>query len=199
MKTEFSFNGQSSELNFTEFWYNEKMALQLRDDENKYTVVEATGQVIYDKVPMFTDPSFTARLRRTNDTEEDIIIIQPKYKATDTADYFENPKDTLYGRCVLLPEDIKKLWPNYREDMTRDEINALPAKHPTDVFCRFGIYLHLNADGSPKVDENGNPIIDTSTKWVKFIIDGKEFEASGDKREYVPASAKAEKKEGENN
>ena len=193
MERNYEFGGYSEELTFVDYDYIDLMQHDLREDKNAKPMLNtATGELVYPKVQRFDCPEFTARLRRTKTTGEDIIIIQPRYRDTETRAFVENPKDTLYGRNVLLPSDIQKLWPGYREDMTREEVNALPAIHPSNLMFRFGVYLEVNEKGEPLTNLDGTPKIHEATKWLSFIIDGNKFEASGDKRKYVPASAAAE-------
>lgn len=185
------------------FDFVDKLLHEMREDHSTPIVDTQTGEVRYAMVPRYDNPSIEVRLLRTKKTQEDLIILAPSYRDTESRFYLKRDgKDAIYSRAVATEADIKRLWPDYSEDMTREQVFALKPVVADEARCILGFYHETDKDGNPVCDLDGNPIIRSSVKWQSLTFGDKTFELTGDKRRFEqntaePASEQASE-EGEN-
>jgi hypothetical protein len=160
-------------------------------DANGNTICDENGVVKTRMVRKYT-PVLSVRLRRTNPTpaerakgavEEDLIIVEQTTKNNETKFAVKSP-NPFWPANAATEADIKALWPSYTPDMSRDALNALPEVHVDDAYIRIGVYPELEADGTPKLDENGDAVVHVSEKWLNVTVSGSTFELQGDKRQF---------------
>lgn len=175
------------------FDFVDKLMHQMREDRSKPIVDVTTGEVKYALVPMYDNPSIEVRLLRTKKTQEDLIILAPSYRDTESRFYLKRDgKDAIYSRAVATEADIKRLWPEYSEDMTREQVFALKPVIADEARCILGFYHEVDKDGNPVCDLDGNPIIRSSVKWQSLTFGDKTFELTGDKRRFERAEPAAD-------
>lgn len=152
----------------------EKRAEQLE----KYLKACPTGKVVC----RYVNPSISVKVARIHNTEEDIVILTMKFDDVLTGEIISQD---YFARENATKEDLVALFPEYKETMSRDELNKLAPTKVKDFGFRVGIYRVLGEDGKPMRDDAGNSLVQMSTKWLSLTLaNGKEFALSGGKREY---------------